>query len=128
MICLDGLEGEVGGKEFCDYFFLLEKYLTCLFSRSLHSVDAVGAVIFSGMHNIFPPTICLFEAAYLVLVVSWGLLIVPQRHLGEKADASSFLLRRAVEAPAQRCAANDCACSCSIVLMNEYMKVPVINA
>lgn len=42
----------------------------------------------------------LFESMYLLLVASWGLLTVPQRHLGEKADASSFLFRLAVEAPA----------------------------
>lgn len=124
-VCFNGLEGEFGGKGFCD--FLLAKYFTAAcFNISFANLMLLKLWFF---WNVQCSPSCylflLFEAAYLVLVASWGLLIVPQRHLGEKADACSFLLRLAVEGLAQKWTANDCACSCSIVFMNRNRKVPV---
>lgn len=118
LICLDGLEEEVWGRGFNDYYKWSTSLLLIFIGpfTILMVLDLWSFWNVCSSHYFFP----LFEAVYLLQVASWALLIVPQRHLCEKADASSFLFRLATEPPAYNkwlfvvvsCCLQSSCCSC----------------
>lgn len=120
LICLDGLEEEVWGRGFNDFYNWLLLIFIGPFTISMAlELWSFWNVQYSSSHYLF----LLFEAVYLLQVASWGLLIVPQRHLCEKADASSFLFRLAAESPAyNKCTKNDC-----LWLFHAVFKVPAVR-